>query len=128
MLLDTNALIWLVRDSPSLGPVSRSRIERSPRVHFSPVSVSEVAIKHMLGRIGLPGGERFPEIFTSSGLAELPFRAEHAHALLEFDTLARHDPFDRFLLAQARCEGMPLLTSDTTLLSLGENWIIDARA
>jgi len=127
MLLDTNALIWLVHDSSRLGPTGRDLINRARRVHYSSISVSEITIKHMLGRMGLPGGAAFPVIFASSGLAELPFRTEHAHTLLEFDSLVRHDPFDRLLLAQARCEGMPLMTSDTTLLSLGEDWIIDAR-
>lgn len=128
MLLDTNALIWLVRNSPQLGSVSRGLIDDAPRVHFSSISVSEIVIKHMLGRMPLPGSEEFPEIFRASGLTELPFRAEHAGALLDFDSLARHDPFDRFLIAQAKCEHMPLLTSDSTLLALGHDWIIDARS
>lgn len=127
MLLDTNALIWLVHDNASLGDTSRALIEAETRVHFSSVSVTEITIKHMLGRILLPGGTAFPEIFTRSGLIELPLRAEHAATLLDFPTLGRHDPFDRMLLAQAKQERLTLLTSDSTLLALGEDWILDAR-
>lgn len=127
MLLDTNALIWLVRDSPRLGEVSRGLIDNAPRVHYSSVSVSEIAVKHMLGRMPLPGCESFPAVFDASGLTELAFRAEHAGTLLDFESLVRHDPFDRFLLAQAKCERLRLLTSDATLLALGHDWIIDAR-
>lgn len=128
MLLDTNALIWLVHDSTRLGPLSRDLIAAAPRVHYSPVSITEIAIKHMLGRMPLPGGAAFPEIFNRSGLTELPLRTGHAASLTDFETLVRHDPFDRMLLAQAKHEGLTLLTSDATLLALGEDWIADAQA
>lgn len=97
------------------------------RVHYSPISITEITIKHMLGRMPLPGGATFPEIFTASGLTALPLRSDHAAALLEFGTLVRHDPFDRMLLAQAKQEHLTLLTSDATLLALDEDWIVDAR-
>lgn len=127
MLLDTNALIWLVHDSPRLGDASRQLIDGAPRVHYSSVSVAEISIKNMLGRMPLPGGAAFPAIFSASGLRELPLRSEHASTLLEFDELVRHDPFDRLLLAQAKHERFALLTSDSTLLGLDQDWIIDAR-
>lgn len=127
MLLDTNALLWLVHDSPRLGPVSRDLIDGKRRVHYSSISVTEITIKHMLGRMPLPGGAGFPEIFERSGLTELPLRANHAATLLDFGALARHDPFDRMLLAQAKQERLTLLTSDSTLLALDEDWIVDAR-
>ena len=127
MLLDTNALLWLVRDSPRLGPVSRDLIDDMKRVHYSPISITEITIKHMLGGMPLPGGATFPEIFETSGLTELPLRSDHAAALLQFSTLVRHDPFDRMLLAQAKHERLTLLTSDSTLLALDEDWIMDAQ-
>lgn len=127
MLLDTNALIWLVHDSPRLGMRSRRRLEAEPRVHYSSISVTEIAIKHMLGHISLPGGDAFPEIFRASGLTELPLRSEHAATVLTFDSLVRHDPFDRLLLAQASCERMSLMTTEATLLALEQDWIVDAR-
>lgn len=127
MLLDTNALLWLVHDSARLGPISRDLIDDNKRVHYSSISVTEITIKHMLGRMPLPGGAGFPEIFEKSGLTELPLRTDHAAALLDFETLVRHDPFDRLLLAQAKRERFTLLTSDSTLLALDEDWIIDAQ-
>lgn len=99
ILLDTNALLWLYLDDPQLGSHARRRITSASRVFYSSVSVSEVAIKHMLGRLVLPGGEKFPEIFDSAGLDELPFSSRHARALLDEPGLARHDPFDLLLIA-----------------------------
>lgn len=127
ILLDTNALLWLVADSPRLGLQARARIEAADRVCFSAVSVSEIAIKHMLGRIDLPGGDAFPQIFADSGLSELAFASAHAAALLEDPALRRHDPFDRMLLAQASAERAELLTSDAVLLDLGRAGVADAR-
>ncbi|GAA5144773.1 type II toxin-antitoxin system VapC family toxin [Microbacterium pseudoresistens] len=128
MLLDTHALLWLATDDARLGPAARALIASGVRVHYSAVSISEIAIKHMLGRMGLPGGERFPAVFDEMGLAELPFTARHASALLDEPGLVRHDPFDRFLLAQAIVERMPLLTADATLLSVAHPHVHDARA
>ena len=127
MLLDTHALLWLSTDDDRLGPHARTRISEAPRVHYSSVSISEIVIKHMLGRIDLPGGMGFPEVFTQMGLTEMPFTSRHANALREEPALARHDPFDRFLLAQSFADGMPLLTADRVLLELGRTWVHDAR-
>lgn len=128
ILLDTNALLWVYRDSPRLGADARRRISSATRVSFSSVSVMEIVIKAGLGRLELPGGSDFPGIFTRSGLAELPFEVAHAAAMAETPGLARHDPFDRMLLAQAKAEGLTLLTSDAVLLGLGEPWIRDATS
>lgn len=127
ILLDTNALLWLYHDSRELGARSRERIARAPRTHFSSASVMEITIKHLLGRLSLPGGDGSPEVFVRSGLFELAFTARHAAALTRFPELARHDPFDRMLLAQASVESFELLTSDATLLGLGHAWIRDAH-
>ncbi|QTV79942.1 type II toxin-antitoxin system VapC family toxin [Microbacterium sp. NIBRBAC000506063] len=127
MLLDTNALLWVYHDSERLGPLARERIGAASLVHFSSASVLEIVIKNMLGRLPLPGGDELSSVFSRSGLTELPFTAEHAAALARFPGLARHDPFDRMILAQASQERMPLVTSDATLLSLGEDRVIDAR-
>lgn len=127
ILLDTNAILWIYADDARFGPGAREALTRSTRVFYSSVSVSEIAIKNVNGRIALPGGERFPAIFDDMGLTELPFTARHADAIRQEPDLARHDPFDRMIVAQARAEGADLLTSDSVLLSLGYGWIRDVR-
>lgn len=127
ILLDTNALLWVVGDDDRLGSEARNRLAKADQVCFSAVSVAEIAIKHILGRLALPGGDRFPQIFSDSGLRELSFSAAHAAALCTDAALARHDPFDRMLLAQAAVERAQLLTSDRVLLALGLAGVFDAR-
>lgn len=125
LLLDTNALLWVLAADPGLGDGARARLNASAQVHFSAASVLEVTINEMLGRLTTPG--ELSADARSAGLIELPFRAEHASGLRDFPNLTRHDPFDRMLLSQANTEKLLLLTSDRHLLDLGLDWVVDAR-
>lgn len=52
------------------------------------------------------------------GFAELPVTGEHAVAIDGLPPIHR-DPFDRILVAQAKVEGITLLTSDNTVARYG---------
>lgn len=125
VLLDTNALIWTLTDDTRLGDDARRIVSGTGVVRYSAVSVLEISIKTMLGKLTLPGD--LPSALAASGLDELPLTARHATALTDLPDLARHDPFDRMLLAQAHVEQQRLLTADGHLLGLGLPWVIDAR-
>lgn len=126
LLLDTNALVWASdeRRSSNLGKNARRTIESGQVVCFSAISIAELQIKHLSGKL-----KKMPDVQSAiaSGLLELNFKTEHAQAIANFPSLARHDPFDRMILAQAFSEGLFLLTADETLLSLGLNYVLDAR-
>jgi len=126
MLVDTNAVLWMYEDSERLGPTARDLITSAPAVYLSSVSIAEIAIKHQLGRLDLPGGDDFPASLRAMGLRDLPLTAQHARDLHRLPELTRHDPFDRLLLAQAMADQIPLVTGDSKLLALGRDWIIDA--
>ncbi len=124
LLLDSQALLWLLDDSPRLGPRSRQAITSAQGVHVSAATVWELTIKTMLGKLSVPAG--LPARLTAQGLELLSVTAEHAEAIRDFPELTRHDPFDRLLVAQARHSGLQLLTADQVLLSLGHDFILDA--
>ncbi|GAB2478476.1 type II toxin-antitoxin system VapC family toxin [Jatrophihabitans fulvus] len=124
LLLDSMALLWVLVDSPRLGPRSRQRIATSAVVHVSPVTLAELRIKAMIGKLDLP--EDVEEAVAGQGLVPLPLTTEHTAALAAFPELARHDPFDRLLLAQAHAAGLDLMTSDRRLLALGRPFVLDA--
>lgn len=93
---------------------ARSVMEREACV-FSVISLWETAIKTALGRSDFrvaPGDVRDNAI--AGDLVELPVFAEHALEISKLPFIHR-DPFDRMLLAQARVEGLTLLTADKTL-------------
>jgi PIN domain nuclease of toxin-antitoxin system len=125
LLLDSQALLWLLDDNPRLGPRAREAITTAQGVHVSAATVWELTIKAMLGKLSVPADLR--KRLTAQGLELLSITAEHAEALRDFPELSRHDPFDRLLVAQASRTGLRLLTADQVLLGLGRDLVLDAR-
>jgi PIN domain nuclease of toxin-antitoxin system len=82
-------------------------------LYFSSASVWEIAIKYELGNLRL---HIKPEAFIPEIMRELksePLPISHAHAIEAGRLPRRHeDPFDRMLIAQARVEGLILLSAD----------------
>jgi PIN domain nuclease of toxin-antitoxin system len=124
LLLDSQALLWLLDDNPRLGPQARRLITSAQGVHVSAATVWELTIKTMLGKLSVPAG--LPARLTAQGLELLSITAEHAEAIRDFPELNRHDPFDHLLVAQAARAGLQLLTADYVLLNLRRDFILDA--
>ena len=124
LVLDTNALFSLLSNPNQLGTKTQKLLARSTKIYFSPVSVFEIAIKDMLGKIKLlyPLGN----LLEQHDLASLHLRVEDALETYSLPSLVRHDPFDRLILATAKARGAKLVTSDRKLLELGFDWILDS--
>lgn len=120
LLIDTQILIWAATTSRPVSDVARTLIEGAGEDRwFSLVSLWEVAIKR--GRYG----PRFPyetgpirDGLLGNGYRELPLDSRHIVAV-EALPPGHGDPFDRLLVAQARVEGLTLLTADRTLAGYG---------
>ena len=113
-LLDTHAFLRMTSAPDRLGPKARAVIDDpASRLLLSVASVWEMAIKRSLGKLELPAP--LPSFLKRQLHATrtelLDVQAEHA---LEVDELPWHhrDPFDRLLVAQARFEGLTLLSRD----------------
>jgi PIN domain nuclease of toxin-antitoxin system len=124
LLLDSQALLWLLDDNPRLGDRARQAITSARGVHVSAATVWELTIKSMLGKLAVPAD--FSRRLSAQGLVLLNITAEHAEAIRDFPELVKHDPLDRLLVAQAALAGLRLLTADHVLLGLGRDFIIDA--
>jgi PIN domain nuclease of toxin-antitoxin system len=109
LLLDTHVLLWLISEPSRIRSPLRRRIERADLVYVSSVSVLESFIKFRIGKLSLP--PRFVALIGESGFKELAVTFQHAAAV---ETLPRihKDPFDQVIIAQALCEGLPLVTAD----------------
>jgi PIN domain nuclease of toxin-antitoxin system len=112
-LLDTHVLLWTLVDPDKVpGPMRRLLEDRANRVWFSAVSIWEIAIKHSLGKDDFPvEPATIWKAARETGLEELAVTAEHAVGVDTLPWLHR-DPFDRLLVAQARADGMKLLSLD----------------
>ena len=116
LLLDTHVALWALVDDPRLGQPARGLIEDAEnRVFVSAASLWEIAIKHALGRGGVPfpAGDALRH-FTEAGYESLAIRPSHA-VVVETLPPIHADPFDRMLVAQALTEPMRLLTHDRVL-------------
>lgn len=120
-LLDTHALIWWLFDDPKL-PASAREAIRNPNHHIlvSPVSAWEIATKHRLGKLPEAGDlpDRFDHYIAAARFHELPVSV--AHALAAGRLPGPHkDPFDRMLIAQARSQGIPIISGDPVFPDYG---------
>jgi PIN domain nuclease of toxin-antitoxin system len=116
LLVDTHLLLWAAGQPEKLSRAAR-RVLDDPdvRLWFSAASLWEVAIKHSLGREDFRVEPvRLRRGLLDNGWRELAVSSEHAVATLDLPPLHK-DPFDRMLLAQARVEGLSLVTSDELL-------------
>jgi PIN domain nuclease of toxin-antitoxin system len=127
ILLDSHVVLWAVENSRRIGKSARQLLTSGGEVHVSTVSLLELTIKAMRGKIALP--EQFvSRLVDEAGMSLLNLTADHVEALRDFPELSRHDPFDRTLVAQASQSGLRLVTADPVLLGLGRDFIVDATA
>lgn len=109
LLLDTHVVLWWLADDPALADDIKDRLDHERDVYVSSATIWEVAIKQALGK--LPEPARLPERIMESGFNPLPISFDHAIAAGRLPMIHR-DPFDRMLIAQARSEGLTLVTGD----------------
>ena len=126
LLLDTHVLLWLATDDVKLSRGTRTLIEDGDNeCLFSPVSIAEIALKHKKHPDLMPfDGTEARSVFIRDGLLELPLTSRHA---AEADSLELYhsDPFDRMLLAQAKSEGIKIVSHDRQFPQYGD-FVIEA--
>jgi PIN domain nuclease of toxin-antitoxin system len=119
-LLDTQILIWSLEDNPKLKPTLRTLIENSENAIFvSQFSLMEISIKLKLGK--LPEFIVSIEYITSQllldGFTILPVSNNHIFSYQSIPFFEEHrDPFDRFLLATALSEQIPIISTDKNFI------------
>ena len=121
VLLDTHILIWMLQDSPALSSDAREILAAyETEMYFSSVSVAEISIKHSVHPEemvlnGIEANDVFPKLYCKS----LDFTPKHA-AMLDSLPLHHRDPFDRMLIAQAKAEGMRIMSHDRHFPQYGD--------
>ena len=114
ILLDTHIFLWADNDPEHLSPTAKASIEDTANsLVLSAASIWEIQIKAQLGKLALrlPLAELIDDQQQTNGIEILPKTLAH---VLTLDALPQHhrDPFDRLLAAQAKTEGLTLLSAD----------------
>ena len=115
LLLDTHVAIWWLAGDRRLSKATRVAIEGASQAFLSAVSLWEIFIKQDTGRLDLPIG--FVDALRDD-FVELSLTFDHALAGRALPLL-HSDPFDRMLVAQAKIEGLTIVTSDRMLSEYG---------
>jgi PIN domain nuclease of toxin-antitoxin system len=121
LLLDTHVFLWFAGSPERLSKPTLERIaDPKSEVYISAAAVWEITLKYDLGKLELPANPAVyvPEIMKRLRFHQLPITADHA---LMVSALPRHhtDPFDRIMIAQARLEGMTLVSVDRRIARYG---------
>jgi PIN domain nuclease of toxin-antitoxin system len=112
-LIDTHILLWWLADHPSLSSKARKLISNENNLIFvSMASIWEMIIKKAIGKLKTP--DNIDNVLKENDFKELPIKLEHVIAVGHLPNYHK-DPFDRMLLAQAKCETLTLITSDEKL-------------
>ena len=123
LLLDTHVWLWAMMEPERLNAVARHSIEREAELILSVASIWEMAIKQASGKLRIEGRlEGFRRSVRQMNGTELAIRAEHALAAAALPEHHR-DPFDRMLVAQARVDGLVLVTADELVMAYGGDLI-----
>jgi PIN domain nuclease of toxin-antitoxin system len=109
LLLDTNVLIWRQEGRLERIASATEAIKTADELLVSVVSFVEIGVKAAIGKLRMPAGLR--EHVLESGARILGVAPEHGLAIAELP-LHHRDPFDRLLIAQARSEGLTIVTAD----------------
>jgi PIN domain nuclease of toxin-antitoxin system len=117
LLLDSHTLIWSAdRPDRITATAMTAMSDTANELLVSAATLWEIAIKFGLGRLplSLPYRQWMEKAMVDLGLVLLPITLDHAErqALLPWH---HRDPFDRLLVAQAKVEGVPLVSADATL-------------
>jgi PIN domain nuclease of toxin-antitoxin system len=112
LLLDTHVVLWQLSGVQRLGVRASETIASAAELAFSVVSFAEIGVKAAIGTLVVPDDLHAHVVGT--GLRVLGLSADHGLAVASLP-LHHRDPFDRLLVAQARHEGLTLVSADTRL-------------
>ena len=125
LLLDTHILLWSAGQPEKLSAEATSLLlDSSNSLYFSAASIWEIVIIRGLGRDDFKVNPvRLIKQLVINGYEEVSVSSDHTLAVDTLPVLHK-DPFDRILIAQARTEGMLLMTVDEQVSRYGDGIVM----
>lgn len=114
LLLDTHALLWADAEPNRLSKNAQALVvDVENELLLSCASLWEMQIKVMLGKLEIR--KSLPELVgeweTEQGLTVLPITQRDIYEVSKLPSI-HNDPFDRLIVAVARCENATILSDD----------------
>jgi PIN domain nuclease of toxin-antitoxin system len=110
LFLDTHVLLWWLDDNPALSETGRNAISNPDNlIVLSAVVIWEIRIKQALGKLEI--APNFYHAIKTQGFDLLSITSDHAYAVGDLP-MHHRDPFDRMIIAQAKVEGLSVVTHD----------------
>jgi PIN domain nuclease of toxin-antitoxin system len=109
-LIDTQIFIWSLKDRKQINPkIWEILLSLDNDIYLSMASMWEIAIKETKGRLEIPTDPL--RAAQSTGLEIMDIKYAHIQDIKALPNI-HSDPFDRLIIATARCEKMQIITSD----------------
>lgn len=108
-LIDSQIVIWSAKDPSRIAPRHRAILNIRRRLWVSVASIWELEMKRATKKADFPD-----DLLSELRLSDINILRISADHAVEAAHLPFHhrDPFDRMLIAQARIEGLTILTAD----------------
>ncbi len=126
ILIDSHILLWSLQEPYKINEHTRSLMQNASERYFSIASVWELTIKHNKGSLAF-ATQDILEAIEKFDFTILQVTPDHVLGLKD-KVLTHKDPFDNMLVAQAKAEGLKLITADWAIIALGLDFVIDASA
>lgn len=116
LLIDTHIFLWIFDSNGKLTKQQIAVLESAETdIYVCHYTIMEIAIKLAIGK--LPSSDLsmsdFFEQAAMKGINILPSKEDYAVNYLQVPFFENHrDPFDRFIIATAKTEGLSIMTND----------------
>ena len=113
ILLDTCALLWLAQDQKKMSRLTLQKISDAPVVSVSAITGFEIGLKYRAGKLHLPTPpwEWFEGIISHHDISVLDLNINICIKTSELPPIHK-DPCDRFIIATALLNSIPIVTAD----------------
>ena len=125
MLLDTCGLLWLAHDQARISGETLRGIDEAPVVFISAITGFEIGLKYSGGKLQLPAPPRewLHEILAHHQIEIIGLNLEICIKATELPPIHK-DPCDRFIIATALVNEMPVVTADQRFAAYGVKALI----
>ena len=114
-IIDTHALLWYLYNSSEISEKARQIIDNEEQIFTSIASLWEIAIKQSIGKLDVEYSiTQIENLCKQKAISVFPIVSRHLDELISLPN-HHNDPFDRFIIYQAKTENFTIITRDAII-------------